>query len=183
LELIALRPEHFLVNAALTVYRPGQGAPINYVAAQDRRLRETVDPNSPRMPPFRQTSIRTPEYKRLNVFLIALNADIKFRRYFNEPNPYGPLPQDVIDTMHQTVELVREIYRKPERKDGPSELRRNQPRDARPQGPLIDPDYGSQGIGMEVEENGGAITPSAMTGVSLSFLHSQNIYLGWHLWN
>jgi hypothetical protein len=101
-ELIALHPEHFLPGGAvLTVYSPANGSPKNYVAAGDRCLRESPDPNSPRLPPFRHTDDR--EFaERLNIFLVILNAEIKFWRYFEmirEDPPPIPLPDDVTNLM------------------------------------------------------------------------------------
>ena len=54
--------------------------------------------------------------RNVNVFLVALNAEIKFRRYFkmieNHPPPI-PLPDDVLALMRRVVELVRLLYWKP----------------------------------------------------------------------
>ena len=112
-ELIALHPEHFLPGCAvLTVYSPADGSPKNYVAAGDRCLRESPDPNSPHLPPFRHTDDR--EFaERINIFLVILNAEIKFRRYFEmirEDPPPIPLPDDVTNLMRRTEELVDLVY-------------------------------------------------------------------------
>jgi len=52
----------------------------------------------------------------MNVFLVILNADIKFRRYFEmialDP-PVTPLPDDVLALMKRTTELVELLYWKP----------------------------------------------------------------------
>lgn len=53
------------------------------------------------------------ESDNVNIFLVAINAEIKFRRYFkmieNHPPP-TPLPDDVITLMHRVIELVQLLY-------------------------------------------------------------------------
>ena len=116
-ELIALHPEHFLPRGAvLTVYSPGDGSHKNYVAAEDRSLRESPDPNSPRLPPFRHSTDGREFAERINIFLVILNAEIKFRRYFKmirEDPPPMPLPDDVIHLMRRTADLIDLLYCRP----------------------------------------------------------------------
>lgn len=45
----------------------------------------------------------------LNIFLVILNADIKFRRYFQMVG-MAPLPNDVLALMKSTMELVDLLY-------------------------------------------------------------------------
>jgi len=79
--------------------------------SQDRRLRESVDPASDPLPPFRHTHNRD-EAMALNIFLVAINAQIKFRRYFRIiPEPHAnPLPDDVHVLMRRVDELVELLY-------------------------------------------------------------------------
>ena len=100
----------------LTVHDPATGSHKNYVPATDRCLRESVDPDSPRLPPFRhETEDRIPD-SHLNVFLVALNAEIKFREYFEMIGSHPPkisLPGWVLTLMRRTGELVQLIYWEP----------------------------------------------------------------------
>ena len=100
----------------LTVYDPTTGNHKNYVPATDRCLRESVDPDSPRLPPFHHETEDRIRDSHLNVFLVALNAEIKFRQYFemiDSHPPKTPLPDWVLTLMHRTVELVELIYWEP----------------------------------------------------------------------
>ena len=94
----------------LTVYHPAEATHTHYVVAGDRRLRETSNPDSPRLPPFYHVSEQRDQFERLNVFLVAINAEIKFHRYFEMDQPGTPLPADVINLMHLTIELVDLLY-------------------------------------------------------------------------
>jgi len=113
-ELVALHPEHFLPNGfPLTVYDHETGTYKNYVAARDRCLRETVDPSSHRLPPFRHRAVSREGSSKPNVFLVALNAEIRFRRYLKMVEatpPPTPLPDHVLSLIDRTIELVRLIY-------------------------------------------------------------------------
>ncbi|KAI0298917.1 hypothetical protein BC826DRAFT_88993 [Russula brevipes] len=118
-ELVALHPEHFLPNGCpLTVYDHGTGTYKTYVAAGDRCLRETVDPSSHPLPPFhpRAVSRGVSLCSKLNVFFVALNAEIRFRRYLKMVSatpPPTPLPDHVLSLIHRTIELVRLLYWEP----------------------------------------------------------------------
>jgi len=116
-ELVAIHPEHFLpCGSVLPVLRSGSSTPTIYVPARDRRLRESADPDSPRLPTLRHVTESRIEFDRLNVFLVILNAEIKFHRYLrmiSQNPPTTPLPADVLDLMHLTVELVDLLYWKP----------------------------------------------------------------------
>jgi hypothetical protein len=81
------------------------------VPADDHRLRESPDVNSPPLPPFRHIQQRV-RPQRLNIFLVILNAGIKFRRYLqmSTQNPYLSLPADVLHLMHRTLQLVDLLY-------------------------------------------------------------------------
>jgi hypothetical protein len=85
----------------------------HYVAATDRYLRESPDPSSPRLPAFHHVSENRVPVHRLNVFLVVINADIKFRRYFEMDPPTKPLPADIINLMRRTMHLVDLLYWKP----------------------------------------------------------------------
>jgi hypothetical protein len=65
------------------------------------------------LPAFYHTSENRRKRHHLNVFLVALNADIKFRRYLKKIRhdpPVTPLPDDVLGLMRLTKDLVDEIY-------------------------------------------------------------------------
>ncbi|KAH9988099.1 hypothetical protein BJV74DRAFT_840036 [Russula compacta] len=50
---------------------------------------------------------------RPNVYLVVLNAELKFRRYLDMLNarpPSTPLPDDILSLMHRTNELVHLLY-------------------------------------------------------------------------
>ncbi len=150
-ELVALHPEHFLPGSApLTICDPDPTVynSKQYVVAEDRCLRESRDPSSPRLPPFRHDSSTRRGIAQLNVFLVIINAEIKFRRYFRLQAPLVPLPADAQSLMRRTIELVKLLYWNPLPREGtPGEniraqslthRRRNEPRAARPQQSLVD---------------------------------------------
>jgi hypothetical protein len=115
-ELVALHPKHFLPLGVLTVHDPATKTNKNYFAARDQCLRESPEPDSPRFPAFHHKSENRPKLKRLNVFLVILNAGTKFRRYFEIVRlspPATPLPDDVLTLMRRTIELIDLIYWKP----------------------------------------------------------------------
>ncbi|KIM84707.1 hypothetical protein PILCRDRAFT_393899 [Piloderma croceum F 1598] len=118
-ELVALHPEHFLpLGNMLTVYDPGTAIYKHYVVATDRYIRESPHPSSPRLPAFHHVSEDRDPMDRLNVFLVIINAEIKFRRYFAMVQPTTPLPVDVINLMHRTINLVDLLYWQPAPKKG-----------------------------------------------------------------
>jgi hypothetical protein len=52
----------------------------------------------------------------VNIFLVILNAEMRFQHYFKsirDHQPLIPLPSDILNLMHRTVELVELIYWKP----------------------------------------------------------------------
>ncbi|KAH9961705.1 hypothetical protein BGW80DRAFT_1357980 [Lactifluus volemus] len=89
-ELVALHPEHFLPNSPLVVYDPVTQGHKLYVVAQDRCLRESTDPNSNPFPPFHHRAKARGRDLHPNVFLVALNAEIKFRRYLKMVRASAP---------------------------------------------------------------------------------------------
>ncbi|KAF9512297.1 hypothetical protein BS47DRAFT_1394419 [Hydnum rufescens UP504] len=112
-ELVTLHPEHFLPNGSLlTLYDLATTTPKHYIPTLDRRLRESSDPMSAPFPRFHHSNPH-PHSFPLNVFLVVLNAEIKFRRYFTmiaaSPPPVS-LPNDVLELMHHTNELVDLLY-------------------------------------------------------------------------
>ena len=100
----------------LLVYNPVTGTHKTYVVARDRVLRELLEPDSAPLPPFRHIEEKRYLPDHLNVFLVALNAEIKFRRYFEmiqlDP-PTTPLPDHVLNLMHRTMELIDLVYWEP----------------------------------------------------------------------
>ncbi|KAM6495239.1 hypothetical protein JOM56_009862 [Amanita muscaria] len=114
-ELVVLHPEHFLPGGGIfTVYDRANNGHKNYVVSNDRRLRESIDYNSPRLPSFsHDAQHRKSNPSRVNVFLVAINADIKFRRYFRMAEQLPPLPPDVIELMRRVTYLIDLIYWEP----------------------------------------------------------------------
>jgi hypothetical protein len=116
-ELVSLHPEHFLPHGAiLPIYDPATRTWKNYVAPCDRRLRESVEPDSACLPPFRRDLQNRHQTDRVNIFLVAINAEIKFRRYFKmikQDPPTTPLPDDVLALMRRVIELIELIYWEP----------------------------------------------------------------------
>jgi len=142
-ELVAIHPEHFLPRGSVfMVYDPSTQTHRHYVAATDRRLRESLDPNSPPLPPFHVSDDHRHPFDRLNVFLVVLNAEIKFRRYLGMAPPPIPLPVDVLHLMQRTIDLVDLLYWEPVPKKGSrgaavvanrlARRRKNPSRDKRP---------------------------------------------------
>jgi hypothetical protein len=105
----------------LTIYNANTATHKHYVASSDRRLRESTDPNSARLPPFRHHSQRRGKFDVVNIFLVALNAEIKFRRYFEmiqQLPPTTPLPNDTLRLMQRVIDLVDLLYWVPVPKKG-----------------------------------------------------------------
>lgn len=110
-ELVALHPEHFLPDKTiLTIYNRATAGYTNYVAANDRHIRQSANTNSPRLPPFRHITM---DRTAPNIFLVILNAEIKFKRYFEMLGPVNPLPADVLTLMRRTIHLVDLLYWQP----------------------------------------------------------------------
>ena len=101
----------------LICYDPERLSHKTYVPSPDRRLRES--PGDLTCAPFPSFSgpVRQPGAE-LNPFSVAINAEIKFRRYDRLDPPSHPLPDDVLELMKQTEELVELIYWEPEVKPG-----------------------------------------------------------------
>jgi hypothetical protein len=118
-ELVAIHPEHFLPygNVLPVFHSATSTTPTMYVSASDRRLRESPGELDNRcLPTFHHVAESRNKYNRLNVFLVILNAEIKFHRYLRmikQNPPTTPLPDDVLDLMHLAVELVDLLYWKP----------------------------------------------------------------------
>lgn len=116
-ELVAIHPEHFLpCGNILPVFHSGTSTPTIYVSAGDRRLRESPKPDSPPLPAFHHAYERSDKFERINISLVILNAEIKFHRYLRmtaQDPPKTPLPDDVLELMHLTVELVHLLYWEP----------------------------------------------------------------------
>jgi len=116
-ELVVLHPEHFLPKgSSLTFYTrvSDQLHGKAYVVGHDRTLRESPGTtDSPRLPAFTFDANRAA--LPLNVFLVVLNAEIKFRRY-RRMGTMPKLPEDFEELMDETIKLVELIYWKPEKK-------------------------------------------------------------------
>ena len=143
-ELVTLHPEHFLPYGSVLAIYHSVTAPTTYVPARDRRLRTSPEPDSARLPAFRHVT-RSGTNRHLNVFLVVLNAEIKFRRYFHmvdQHPPTTPLPVDVLNLKRLTIKLVDILYWKPVPTEGSrgeavyhklmEQARKNPERTARP---------------------------------------------------
>jgi hypothetical protein len=100
----------------LTIYNRATATHRNYIPAPDRRLRESLQPNSPRLQAFYHPCDGRHEEHRLNVFLVIINAGIKFRRYIQMISTNPPatsLPTDVLTLMNRTNKLIELLYWKP----------------------------------------------------------------------
>ena len=77
----------------------------------DNTLRESPgNLNCPRFPPFFFDYPR-PAGGESNPFLVILNAEIKFRRYFRQVQPPPlQLPTNVMNLVHLTTQLVKLVY-------------------------------------------------------------------------
>jgi len=118
-EMVVLHPEHLLPKGSSLTFYTRVNDQLHgkaYVVGHDRTLREspgTTDSDSPRLPAFTFDAIRAT--LPLNVFLVVLNAEIKFRRY-RRMGTTPKLPEDVEELMDETIKLVELIYWKPEKK-------------------------------------------------------------------
>lgn len=65
------------------------------------------------MLPFHHSGSSHNEIEQLNVFLVTLNAEIKFQHYNLLPLSLTPLSDGVLKIMNKTIMLVDEIYKKP----------------------------------------------------------------------
>ena len=78
-ELVAMHPEHFLPYAnVLPIFHSATSTPTLYVSARDRHIRESPEPDSPHLPAFHHACESCRKFEHLNVFLVVLNAEIKF---------------------------------------------------------------------------------------------------------
>lgn len=116
-ELVVLHPEHFLPKgSSLTFYSRVNNQLLgqNYIVGHDRTLRQSPGTtDSPRFPAF-SFDVNRPSLS-LNIFLVLLNAEIKFRRY-RRMGTMPKLPEDVEKLMDETIKLVNLIYWKPEKR-------------------------------------------------------------------
>ena len=113
-ELVALRPKHLLPNGkVLVTYSRNEdlSRPMFLGSRDDHTLRESPGNLScPRFPLF-SFDFHRPNYANLNPFLVILNAEVKFRRYFRQQEPPPlPLPADSMTLIQLTAELVKLIY-------------------------------------------------------------------------
>src|SRR5882757_5590258 len=109
-KLVTIHPEHFLPNGSvLPIYHSTDQHPTLYFSASDRQLRTSTSSHSRRLPTFHHNNELRNGNDRLNIFLVVLNAEIKFRRYLSmisQNPPTTPLPPDVLSVMRDTVHLV-----------------------------------------------------------------------------
>ena len=108
--MVVLHPEHFLPNGDLSFY--DGTSTKHYSIGHDRALREAPgdSDNCPRLPPFSFDAPRE-KGKRLNPFLVILNAEIRFRRF--RKMGLAPLCQHYEELIDLTIQLVQLIYHQP----------------------------------------------------------------------
>src|ERR1700722_195153 len=95
----------------LLVYNPVTRTHKTYVVARDRVSRELSEPNSASLPPFHHIEEDRDQLDHLNVFLVALNAEIRSRRHFEMIDPpTTPLPDHLLNLMCRTMEIIRLVY-------------------------------------------------------------------------
>src|SRR6266849_1297456 len=103
-ELVAIHLEHFLpCGSVLPVFHSESSTPTLYVLARDRCLCKSPSSDCPFLPTFHHVGERSVTIWHLNVFLVILNAEIKFHWYLCiiNQNPLStPLPADVLNLMH-----------------------------------------------------------------------------------
>ncbi len=150
-EFVILHPSYFLPgHAVLAVFDRDSTTASHkeYVVAEDHCLRETHNARSPRLPPFRPNFSNRLPVHCLNIFLVILNAETKFRRYDRLHSLADDLPSDVRGLMARTQALVDLLYWTPIpsygsqgeqlRSELGSSQRRNVPRSARPKATLVE---------------------------------------------
>ncbi|KAF8809587.1 hypothetical protein BYT27DRAFT_7254703 [Phlegmacium glaucopus] len=116
-ELVVLHPEHLLPDSSdPSVFHQDSNGNLDkksYIVGHDHIFRESPGvQSSPRFRSFsppQQTSPLLP----LNPFLVIINVEIKFRRYLRQAQSRS-LPDDVMELINKTVELVDLIFWKPE---------------------------------------------------------------------
>ncbi|KAF9550046.1 hypothetical protein CPC08DRAFT_768962 [Agrocybe pediades] len=116
-ELVLLYPRHFLAKngGALTVFSEhGNDSSTGkaYFVSPDGALREGPDDTQPRLPAFSGNTARAPG-DMLNPFLVALNAEIAFRRFRERHMAQSPLCKEYDELIDLTIELVNKIYFQP----------------------------------------------------------------------
>jgi len=149
-----LHPRHLLPPGnVLAVYDRITNKLQDYVPAEDHHLRRTCATESEKLPSIvpPPRSGRSP----VNVFLVALNAEIKFRRFrsLQPPVPVAPNNDILID---RTNELVKLLYWKPSPSAGAVgkgttiSARRNPSRISQPKlGSLVETSEGERSSGSE----------------------------------
>ena len=109
-ELVALHPHHLIPNRdALLVYDASAGINRLYVPTESSHLRcITTNSSLPAfLPPIRDPT------SGLNVFLVALNAEIKFRRFKLLFQGWAHLSPDHAILAELTIKLVSLLYWRP----------------------------------------------------------------------
>jgi len=109
-----LHPQHFLPNGAGflvgSVQEDGSLSNKVYVIAEDGALRVGKQIGDQRLPCFAGPQLRAPT-NILNPLLVAINAEMAFRRFRRTPHP--PVCQEYEELIDLTIELVKRIYFQP----------------------------------------------------------------------
>ena len=103
-----MHPQHFLPRGAGLLFQGGQDV-VPYVAAPDGVLRIGGEDTGDRFPSFDGPNARATK-KRLNPFLVVINADMAFRRFRRQPHPLCDEDSELMDL---TISLVEKIYFQP----------------------------------------------------------------------
>jgi hypothetical protein len=110
--MVVLHPQHFLPNGAGFLVNSLQDDSLTskvYVVAEDGALRVGKKASDQRLVCFAGPEHRAPEGV-LNPLLVAINAEMAFRRFKRTPHPVCQEYSELIDL---TIELVKKIYFQP----------------------------------------------------------------------
>ena len=112
LKLVVLHLEHFLPGITLTIYsNPGYRTQKDYIAAWDWYLWETLDPSSAWMHFFEiYQTFHVGRISMCQCFPGNTKSWDQVLAIFWPRSIRGPLSEDVINLMHQTMESVNVIY-------------------------------------------------------------------------
>jgi hypothetical protein len=125
-------------GSRLSIYDAATNTINDYVPASDGHIRKTANATSDRLPSIVPPSRENPIISGVNVFLVALNAEIKFRRFQLLAGTFN-LPADNILLVDRTKFLIDLLYWVLQATKGSrgeeilaAKSRRNAIRDARP---------------------------------------------------
>ena len=122
---MVLHPDQLLPNGSTLLRRGSDDSYIPYKASSDKILRQVdaasilssrpPDLTALPFPPFRHVTERE-THQALNVYLVLLNAEIKFQRFARNIG-IDKLHPDMRDIVEQTIRIVDLMYSEPVRSD------------------------------------------------------------------